>query len=414
VPDNRPRPFDATRAGRRTTEEERGEAVTDDVLRFSLPIERGKVREFALAVGETDPVYFSQEAARRAGLPDVPAPPTFSVTQLWQVPRERREAHLGATLDYARVLHGEQEFAYRRAPVAGEVLDASMRIIRDSTKQGRRGGRMRVVTYESRFAGAGGDEVLRALYTLIETSRDPGVEDPPGAAEVEAPPTGDPGVRGPIHPTSPAQPAGPFQTVHGEDGERRRPDGGAGDPEAAVPRSGRTEGVEPRSEAPVEIGSLLPEIAFGPLGRADIVRYAGASGDFNPIHIDESYARRAGAPGVFAMGMLPAGYLATAVGRWFGGALRLRHFKVRFTARVWPGDVIACTGRVASIDEGVAAVELVARRRGPVTGESLFPPEEVAVVGGAEVRLGSKPARPGRVGDALGAAGEPRGGNSGA
>jgi hypothetical protein len=142
-------------------------------LTFELPIERGKVREFALAVGEDNPVFFDPEEARRQGLPDVVAPPTFTVTQIWQVTREEREARLGANLDYARVLHGEQEFVLERLPVAGEVLRGVMRISRDFTKQGRRGGDMRFVTYESVFTDADGDEVVRAHYTLIETARDP-------------------------------------------------------------------------------------------------------------------------------------------------------------------------------------------------------------------------------------------------
>ena len=89
-------------------------------------------------------------------------------------------------------------------------------------------------------------------------------------------------------------------------------------------------------------GMDLEEVVFGPLQRVDIVRYAGASGDFNPIHTDEGYARATGAPTVFAMGMLPAGYLAHALSDWFGGPQRVRRFKVRFTTRVWPGDEIAC------------------------------------------------------------------------
>jgi acyl dehydratase len=142
-------------------------------IEFDLPIERGKVREFALAVGEDNPIFFDTEAARRAGLPDVVAPPTFTVTQIWQVSREEREARLGANLDYGRVLHGEQEFVYKRLPVAGETLQGVMRIAKDFTKEGRRGGTMRFVTYESVFSDAAGDEVLTAYYTLLQTAKDP-------------------------------------------------------------------------------------------------------------------------------------------------------------------------------------------------------------------------------------------------
>jgi hypothetical protein len=141
--------------------------LVEESLSFHLPVERGKVREFALAVGEDNPVFFHTEEARRQGLPDVIAPPTFTVTQMWQIPREERERRLGANLSYDRVLHGEQEFFYRRLPVAGEVLNATMRIASDVTKPGRRGN-MRFVTYESKFTDTGGDEVLTAHYTLIE------------------------------------------------------------------------------------------------------------------------------------------------------------------------------------------------------------------------------------------------------
>lgn len=145
-----------------------------DEISFDLPVERGKVREFALAVGEDNPIYFDSEVARRHGFPDVVAPPTFTVTQIWHVPRDEREEKLGANLDYARVLHGEQEFVYNRLPVAGEVLKGTMRISKDITKEGRRGGQMRFVTYESRFVDQQGQEVLTAYYTLLETSKDPG------------------------------------------------------------------------------------------------------------------------------------------------------------------------------------------------------------------------------------------------
>ncbi|HZA39082.1 MAG TPA: MaoC family dehydratase N-terminal domain-containing protein [Actinomycetota bacterium] len=148
--------------------------MADEIIEFDLPVERGKVREFALAVGEDNPVSLDPEEARLQGFPDLLAPPTFTVTQIWQVPREEREARLGANLDYERVLHGEQEFVYRRLPVAGETLKGRMRISKDFTKEGRRGGSMRFVTYESTFTDADGEEVLTAYYTLIQTAKDPG------------------------------------------------------------------------------------------------------------------------------------------------------------------------------------------------------------------------------------------------
>lgn len=147
-------------------------AEVEEVIEFTLPVERDKIREFALAVGEDNPVFLDAEAAHLAGYPELIGPPTFTVTQIFQVPRDERERRLGANLNYERVLHGEQEFHYTRLPVAGEKLTGKMRIAKDFVKEGKRGGRMRFVTYETRFEDANGDEVLTALYTLLETSKD--------------------------------------------------------------------------------------------------------------------------------------------------------------------------------------------------------------------------------------------------
>jgi acyl dehydratase len=139
--------------------------------------------------------------------------------------------------------------------------------------------------------------------------------------------------------------------------------------------------------ADVAPGMEVGEATFGPLERADIVRYAGASGDFNPIHVDEGYARASGAPTVFAMGMLPAGQLAHALSDWFGGPQRLRRFKVRFTARVWPGDEIVCRGRVVSVADGLVEVALQALRRGPGPAGLDVPEQERALLAEAVVEL---------------------------
>jgi acyl dehydratase len=129
-----------------------------------------------------------------------------------------------------------------------------------------------------------------------------------------------------------------------------------------------------------------PEV-FGPLTRDDIERYASASGDFNPVHTDEEYARRTGAPTVFAMGMLPAGYLSTAVSKWFGGPQHLARFKVRFTTRVWPGDEIVCTARVTAKQEDIVTVALEARRHGEGPPDLNLEAEQIAIVGEADLRL---------------------------
>jgi acyl dehydratase len=113
----------------------------------------------------------------------------------------------------------------------------------------------------------------------------------------------------------------------------------------------------PAPPVSLRAGDELPRSAFGPVTRTDIVRYAGAGGDLNPIHHDEPFAHAAGLPGVFAMGMLHAGILGHRLARWVGPD-NVRSLAVRFTGQVWPGDVLVFTGRVAGVDEGVATLEL--------------------------------------------------------
>jgi acyl dehydratase len=134
-------------------------------------------------------------------------------------------------------------------------------------------------------------------------------------------------------------------------------------------------------------GMEFEEKVFGPVTADDIVRYAEASGDDNPIHQDEEYARAQGAPTIFAMGMLPAGYLATAISDWIGGPQHLRRYKVRFTTRVWPGDEIVCRARIESVDGNVARLALEASRRGEGPEGLGLEQEEVALKGEADVEL---------------------------
>ncbi len=106
----------------------------------------------------------------------------------------------------------------------------------------------------------------------------------------------------------------------------------------------------------------MPPYLFGPVSRTDLVRYAGAGGDFNPMHHDEPLAISAGLPSVFGMGMLHAGILAVRLARWVGPA-NLRAFTVRFAAMVWPGDELQFDGTVEHVDAGVASLVLTVRRQ---------------------------------------------------
>jgi acyl dehydratase len=96
----------------------------------------------------------------------------------------------------------------------------------------------------------------------------------------------------------------------------------------------------------VRVGDELPALAKAPIDRVQLSRYAGASGDFNPVHVDEVYAKSVGLPSVYAPGMLVMGMLGQLISDWARGG-QMRRYHVRFIKMVWPGDTVVCKGRVS-------------------------------------------------------------------
>ena len=97
----------------------------------------------------------------------------------------------------------------------------------------------------------------------------------------------------------------------------------------------------------VQPGQEMPPLVKPPIQQIQLTRYAGASGDFNPIHQDDAFARAAGMGGVFAHGMLSMGFVAQSVTDWFGVGT-VRKVGVRFAGLVRLGDVVTCRGKVVA------------------------------------------------------------------
>lgn len=99
------------------------------------------------------------------------------------------------------------------------------------------------------------------------------------------------------------------------------------------------------------VGDTHRERVVDNLTRTQIVQYAGASGDYNPLHTDEIYTtQKAGYPSVFAHGMLTMGLTGKMLTNYVGDG-RLTRFGVRFTNQVWPGDTLDATATVVAIRE---------------------------------------------------------------
>ena len=268
----------------------------DTLSTFRLPVDASKAREMALALGaegwaEAEP----QDLAGRVVVP------TFTACSgHWQDRRALMTGPLG--LDLPRTLHGEQCWRFNRPVRVGDLLEGVTTLRSVEERQGRRGGNMRFVTIRTRYSQAG-EPVLTEDMVLIET-------EPPNGPE-----------------PSPS-------------GERQQSGGQAARPSGS--------GREPN-------GSLLaaPQ-RVGPISRTDIVRYAGASGDFNHIHHDEPYARLLGLPQVFTMGMLQGGM----VGAHLANAVSAVHsLRIRFRDRLWPGETIVIQGWWDLDEEGACSLE---------------------------------------------------------
>jgi acyl dehydratase len=101
----------------------------------------------------------------------------------------------------------------------------------------------------------------------------------------------------------------------------------------------------------LKVGDTHSECVAENLSRTQIVQYAGASGDYNPLHTDEVYTvQAAGYPSVFAHGMLTMGLTAKMLTNYVGDGT-LTNYGVRFTNQVWPGDTLTATATIAAIRE---------------------------------------------------------------
>lgn len=115
----------------------------------------------------------------------------------------------------------------------------------------------------------------------------------------------------------------------------------------------------------IRVGDEMPELVKGPLLKLQHVMYAGASGDFNPLHTDDDFARAVGMKdGVIAHGMLIMGFAGQAITGWVPKKY-LKKFGVRFSGMTKPGSTIRITGRVTDKrvehGENIICCEVVAR-----------------------------------------------------
>ena len=112
------------------------------------------------------------------------------------------------------------------------------------------------------------------------------------------------------------------------------------------------------SASKLKVGETHTARIVDDLKRTQIVQYAGASGDYNPLHTDEIFTTKvAGYPSVFAHGMLTMGMTGKMITDYVGDA-RLTKYGVRFTSQVWPGDTLDATATVKELKNGLVELDI--------------------------------------------------------
>jgi acyl dehydratase len=137
---------------------------------FELPVEKGKIKEFARALGDKNPLYYDEELAKSMGFRSVPAPPTFTATFLHHVPDENFLLNMMQEMGIAVAtsVHGESEFEYLAPVCAGDVLTVAVKVKDYYQKEGKRGGKMNFITVESAYTNQDGELVQRDRMLFIE------------------------------------------------------------------------------------------------------------------------------------------------------------------------------------------------------------------------------------------------------
>jgi acyl dehydratase len=133
---------------------------------FSLEVERGKIRELALAIGDDNPIYSSKEEAQAAGYADVPLYPTSPTTFTFWGNRKMIGQLVSAGINVMRILHGEEEYEYLAPIHPGDTLTGVTTIVDGKTRQGQTGS-MDIITTEVQYMNQQGTPVLKARQVII-------------------------------------------------------------------------------------------------------------------------------------------------------------------------------------------------------------------------------------------------------
>ncbi len=277
---------------------------------FTAQADAWRLRFFARATGQNDPVYADPDAARAAGHPQLPLPPTFLFCLEQEAPEPNALLALLELDPRQRLLHAEQGFVYHRMAYSGDRLSFHQRL---DQVQDKKGGALQFAVRSTRVTNQR-DELVAELRQAVVA----------------------------VHDAVPV-------------------------PAAAVSTGAQDETAERSGADP------LPALETAAITRLDLALYAGASGDHNPVHVDIDFARSAGFDDVFVHGMLVMAHAARGLTDW-APQHRLRTLHLRFQRITHVGDRLRCeagiTGRTEQAGEPLLRVGLVVRDASGLTKAS--------------------------------------------
>ena len=299
-------------------------------------VEEGHIKLFARAIGDANPIYSDWDYARKSSLGGIVAPPTFTEAsnhfdEDWPFRPRWGQPWFGSAAtptgvkrgesDHGTEMHAESHFVYHRVLRPGMVLSVRARQGRQWEKCGPRSGTLTFNEIVAEFCDQDGMPVVECATVALRTERTVAAEAAP-----------EPDSRS-CEPASVPPSAYPRQPLHG---------------------------------AHIRTGDKIQDVLVRNLSRAQIVQYAGVSGDFAPQHIDEVYnTQAAGYPSVFAHGMFTMGMTGRVVTDFVGDG-RLKKFGLQFRRQVWPGDSLFAVAAITGIDAGPSvslAIEVTNQHR---------------------------------------------------
>ena len=216
---------------------------------FSTTVEAGKVKLFCKAIGEEDPIYVDEAAAKKAGYRAVPVPPTFLQAITNDDPGKGGLLRL-LNVDIGLILHGEQHYDYYAPVFVGDRITCQQKV---TDMYDKKGGALWFVVSETSMKDQSGKLVAKGTGITV-------VRNPDAAQEVR-----------------------------------------------------EEEMVAAPKFAEVKVGDPIKPIVLPPITRHQLALYCGGSGDHNPIHVDLDFAKKFGFKDVFAHGMLSMGFLGRLV-----------------------------------------------------------------------------------------------------